>query len=166
MTNKFIYIKAITLNSRFICLLILAYFVMSIFCVSAWADKEIPIELPKTEGSKNFDLEIGQINSQGVNLFKQNNYDQAVSKFNKAVNLANQLRSPGKGILYYNLALSLHESGKNKQAVKSFYSARRFARGNERILKSELLKLYECGLNPSVLCEAKVPLSMNIEGSN
>jgi tetratricopeptide (TPR) repeat protein len=139
---------------------------MSMFCVSAWADKETPIDLPKTEGSKNFDLEIGQINSDGVNLFNQKNYDQAVAKFNKAVNLANQLRSPGKGILYYNLALSLHESGNNEQAVKSFYSARRFARGNERILKSQLLKLYECGLNPSVLCETKVPLSMNIEGSD
>ena len=166
MMNKCNYIQAQTLNRRFMCVLFLTYFVVSIFSVSAWAEIETPIELPKTEGSKNFDLEIGQINSQGVNLFKQKDFEQAVAKFNKAVNLANQLRSPGKGILYYNLALSLHESGQNEQAVKSFYSARRFARGNERILRSELLKLYECGLNPSVICEEKVPLSMNIEGSH
>ncbi len=145
---------------------ILVMFVLLMFCVSSWAVDEVPIELPKTEGSKNFDLEIGQINSKGVKLFKQKSYGQAIDKFNKAINLANQLRSPGKGILYYNHALSSHKSGLHNKAVKSFYSARRFARGNPTILKSKLLKIYECGLNPSVPCKEKVPLSLNIEGSN
>ena len=50
--------------------------------MSAWVVDEISIELPKTEGSKNFDLEIGQINSKGVKLFKQKSYGQAIDKFN------------------------------------------------------------------------------------
>ena len=90
----------------------------------------------------------------------------AAEHFKKAVNLAQQLRDPSQGILYFNLALSLHELGSHEEATKQFYSARRFARGNSKILESALLKMHECGFNPSISCEGELPLSMNIDGSH
>ena len=152
------------LSSYLTGLLILAYFILLQTHVSAWTIQEVPIELPKKEGSINFDLEIGGINSYGLKLFKQKNYVGAADKFYKALELAKQLRAPSKGILYYNLALSLYNSGKHQEAIRSFYSARKFARGNKKILNSELLKLYKCGFNPSATCEEKLPLSMSMEG--
>ena len=170
MNNSHIYYKKTPVIQLGPYILIVILFCMSFSFSLVWAiqetSQETPMELPKTEGSKNFDLEIGQINSEGIKLFDLKKYSQAVDKFNKAINLANQLRSPGKGILYYNHALSAHEYGEHEKAIKSFLSSRRFARGNEIILNSKILKLYECGLNPSVACENEIPLSLNIEGSH
>ena len=139
---------------------------LMIFIGPAWSENEIPIQLPKVEGSKSFDLEIDQINGQGIKLYQQGHFEKAIEHFKKALNLAQQLRDPSQGILYYNLALSFHQTGQHEEANKQFYSARRLARGNKRILKSELLKMHDCGLNPSMPCEKKVPHQMNIEGSN
>jgi len=145
------------------------YFLSFMFLFSpfpAFAEQEIPLEIPKAEGSKSFDFEINLINSQGIRYYQQGDYKNAIVLFEKALGLAQQLRDPSRGILHYNLALSLHESGQHEEATKQFYSARRFARGNLKIKESELLKIHDCGLNPSVPCENKVPLEMNIEGSH
>jgi tetratricopeptide (TPR) repeat protein len=170
MNNNYIRYTKIPVIQLWLHTFIITLFFIYLSFSPVWAiqktPNESPIELPKTEGSKNFDLEIGKINSEGIKYFNQKKYGQAVDKFNKAINLANQLRSPGKGILYYNHALSAHEYGEHEKAIKSFLSSRRFARGNENILNSKLLKLYECGLNPSVVCKEKIPLSLNIEGSH
>ncbi|MFT4579410.1 MAG: tetratricopeptide (TPR) repeat protein, partial [Nitrospinales bacterium] len=128
-----------------------------------WATQESPIKLPKVEGSKSFDLEISQINQQGIELFDEGSFETAIEQFKKGMNLAEQLRDPSKGILYFNLALSLHMLGSHEEATKQFYSSQRFARGNPKILDSELLKMHECGFNPSISCDEKVPLSVNIE---
>ncbi len=128
--------------------------------------EETPLALPKSEGSKSFDMEINQINRQGLKLFKQNNFNEAVSQFDKALNLAISLRDPARGILHYNLALTLHHAGNHKEALEQFYEARRWARGYKKILNSKLFKMHECGLNPSVTCETPVPLELNIEGSH
>ena len=146
------------------------YFIFSlIFMLSpfpAFAEQEILLEIPKAEGSKSFDFEVNQINSQGIQLYQQGDYKNAIVLFEKALGLAQQLRDPSRGILHYNLALSLHESGQHEEATKQFYSARRFARGNFKIMESELLKIHDCGLNPSVACKYNIPLEMNIEGSD
>jgi tetratricopeptide (TPR) repeat protein len=118
------------------------------------------------EGSKNFDLEISQINRLAIKTYQQGSFEIAVEHFKKALNLAQQLRAPSQGVLYFNLSLSLHKLGNHEEATKQFYSARRFARGNSKILESALLKMHECGFNPSISCEEKLPLSMNIEGSH
>jgi len=133
-------------------------------CGPVWSETEGPLKFPKVEGSKSFDLEISQINSLAIKKYKQGLFEKAGEHFKKALNLAKQLRDPSQGILYFNLSLSLHKLGNHEEATKQFYSARRFARGNPKILESELLKMHECGLNPSIPCEKKVPLSMNIEG--
>ena len=93
-------------------------------------------------------------------------FSKAAKQFKKAVNLSRQLRDPSQGILHFNLSLSLHKKGNHEEATKHFYSARRFARGNPKILESELLKMHECGFNPSISCDKKIPLPMSIEGSH
>jgi tetratricopeptide (TPR) repeat protein len=142
----------------------LTVFIFMFLCGPVWSETEGPLKFPKVEGSKSFDLEISQINSLAIKKYKQGLFEKAGQHFKKALNLAKQLRDPSQGILYFNLSLSLHKLGNHEEATKQFYSARRFARGNPKILESELLKMHECGLNPSIPCEKKVPLSMNIEG--
>ena len=143
----------------------LTVFIFMFLCGPVWSETEGPLKFPKVEGSKSFDLEISQINSLAIKKYKQGLFEKAGEHFKKALNLAKQLRDPSQGILYFNLSLSLHKLGNHEEATKQFYSARRFARGNPKILESELLKMYECGFNPSISCEKQVPLSMNIEGS-
>ena len=141
-------------------------FLLTTLCIPAWSLTEVPLNLPQVEGSKSFDLEISQINKQAVQNYKMGLFSKAAKQFKKAVNLSRQLRDPSQGILNFNLSLSLHKEGKHEEATKYFYSARRFARGNPKILESELLKMHECGFNPNITCNKKVPLSMNIEGSH
>ena len=146
--------------------LYITIFFLIFLCGPVWSETEGPLKLPRVEGSKSFDLEISQINRLGIKKYQQGLFELAAEHFKKAVNLAQQLRDPSQGILYFNLALSLHKSGHHEKAAKQFYSARRFARGNSKILESELLKMHECGFNPSVSCKEKVPLSINIERSD
>ena len=143
-----------------------AVFLLTLLSAPLWGDTESPLSLPKAEGSKSFDLEISQINRLAIKKYQQGLFEIAAEHFKKAVNLAQQLRDPSQGILYFNLALSLHKLGHHEKAAKQFYAARRFARGNSKILESELLKMHECGFNPSVSCKEKIPLSINIEGSD
>ena len=146
--------------------LYIIFFFLMFLCRPVWSETEGPLKLPKVEGSKSFDLEISQINRLAIKKYQEGLFEMAAEHFKKAVNLAQQLRDPSQGILYFNLALSLHELGSHEEATKQFYSARRFARGNSKILESALLEIHECGFNPSISCEGKLPLSMNIEGSH
>ena len=142
------------------------FFLFTVLCIPVWSETEVPLNLPKMEGSKSFDLEISQINREAIKNYQMDLFSKAVKQFKKAVNLSQQLRDPSQGILHFNLSLSLHKKGNHEEATKHFYSARRFARGNPKILESELLKMHECGFNPSISCDKKIPLPMNIEGSH
>jgi tetratricopeptide (TPR) repeat protein len=153
---------ALTLTYTSLILILL----LTLLCGLVWGTNETPLKLPKAEGSKSFDLEIDITNRSGINEYKKGEYQKAMENFKKAVNLAKRLRDPSRGILYYNLALSLHHLANHEEAFKQFYTARQYARGNQKILNSKLLKMHECGLNPSVTCDGKVPLPMNIEGSH
>jgi len=141
-------------------------FLLMFLCGPVWSEPEGPLKLPKVEGSKSFDLEISQINSLAIKKYQQGLFENAAENFKKALTLAQQLRDPSQGILHFNLSLSLHKSGNHEEATEQFYAAQRFARGNPKILESELLKMHECGFNPSVSCKEKIPLSINIEGSD
>jgi len=114
---------------------------------------ESPLAIPKIEGSKSFDLEISQINNQGIKKYKQGHFIDAVEQFKKGLALSQQLRDPSQGILLYNLSLSLHKSEKHEDAAKQFSSAKKFARGNAKILKSKLLSMHECRFNSVNSCE-------------
>jgi tetratricopeptide (TPR) repeat protein len=130
------------------------------------AGQEVPLEIPKIEGSKSFDFEVAQFNEKGNQLYQQGEFEQAIDQFKKALKLAEQFRDPSLGILHFNYALSLHHLGNHKEALKEFNQARKFARQNKMILESQLLRMHECGLNPSITCDEKVPLELNIEGSH
>ena len=125
-------------NSLYITIIFLIF-----LCGPVWSETEGPLKLPKVEGSKSFDLEISQINRLAIKKYQQGLFELAAEHFKKAVNLAQELRDPSQGILYFNLALSLHKLGHHEKAAKQFYSAGRFARGNSKILESELLKTHE-----------------------
>ena len=119
-----------------------AIFLLMALCAPVWSETEVPIKLPKVEGSKSFDLEISQINSQAIKKYQQGFYKESAENFKKAVYLARQLRDPSRGIIYYNLSLSLHKLGLHEESAKQFQLARKFARGNPKILNSELLKMF------------------------
>ena len=142
------------------------FFLFTVLCIPVWSETEVPLNLPQVEGSKSFDLEVSQIYREAIKNYQMGLFSKAVTQFKKAVNLSRQLRDPSQGILHFNLSLSLHKEGEHEEATKHFYSARRFARGNPKILESELLKMHECGFNPSISCDKKIPLPMNIEGSH
>jgi len=100
------------------------------------------IELPRTEGSKNFDMEINNLNNMGIKHHSLNELSQADENLKKATNLAQQLRDPSLGVTSFNRALVLHQLHKKKEAEKYFTIAKRYARGDTRILNSQLLKNY------------------------
>jgi tetratricopeptide (TPR) repeat protein len=100
------------------------------------------IGLPRTEGSKSFDMEINQLNNIGIKHYSLKELDKAAEKLKKATNLAQQLRDPSLGIISFNRALVLHHLHKNKEATNYFTLAKRYARGDIRILNSQILKNY------------------------
>jgi len=100
------------------------------------------IGLPRTEGSKSFDMEINQLNNIGIKYYSLKELDKAEEKLKKATNLAQQLRDPSLGVIAFNRALVLHHLHKNKEAIKYFTLAKRYARGDIRILNSQILNDY------------------------
>ena len=100
------------------------------------------IGLPRTEGSKSFDMEINQLNNIGIKHYSLKELDKAEEKLKKATNLAQQFRDPSLGVIAFNRALVLHHLHKNKDAIKYFTLAKRYARGDIRILNSQILKNY------------------------
>ena len=132
----------------------------------ALAGEEWPIPLPKSEGSKSFDLEISIANDKGIRLFKSGTFDAARESFSKAESLARQFRDPGLGMVSYNLALTLHKLNFHEDAVEAFAIAKKNARGSRLILDSSLLRMHECGFNPSIPCEDQPSADMHIEGSH
>ena len=105
------------------------------------------IGLLRTEGSKNFDMEINSLNSLGIKQHSLNELERAEESLRKATNLARQLRDPSLGVTSFNRALVLHRLNKDKEARKYFAVAKRYARGDSRILNSQLLMSYTNSTN-------------------
>ena len=108
--------------------------------ISSFAEKLIG--LPRTEGSKSFDMEINQLNNIGIKHHSLNELDRADESLRKASNLAQQLRDPSLGVTSFNRAIISHQLGKKKDALKYFNLAKKYARGNLRILNTKLLESY------------------------
>ena len=111
-------------------------FILTPISIPANTGLEIPIVLPKTEGSKNFDLEISIANQNGINQYNSKSFNEARMFFKKAQSLAKQFRDPGLGIVSFNLGLTLHKLNLHENAVKAFLIAKKYARGNDSILNS------------------------------
>ena len=101
-------------NIHFVCILAILYLLSPIVVL---AEQEVPLEIPKMEGSKSFDSEIGQLNNKGIHLYQQRNFKQAGDQFKKALNLAEQFRDPSQGIMHFNYALSMHHLGNPGDSV-------------------------------------------------
>lgn len=123
------------INSSVILFLILLSLPITLFA-------ENLIGLPRTEGSKSFDMEINQLNNIGIKYYSLKELNKAEEQLNKATNLAQQLRDPSLGVIAFNRAIVLHHLHKNKEATKYFTLAKKFARGDIRILNSQILKKY------------------------
>ena len=78
-------------------LILYMFLLILLASVSVQADSELetPIALPKTEGSKNFALEISMINQKGIQQYKSKLFDDARESFKKAKSLGS------KSILIY-----------------------------------------------------------------
>ena len=124
------------------------------------------ISLPKSEGSKSFDLEISTANESGIRLFELGSFDAAREKFSKAAALAQQFRDPGLGVVLFNLGLTFHKLKLHENAGKAFATAKKYAIGNREILDSRFIRFYECLSNPSISCKEQPPPSIHTEGSN
>ena len=145
---------------------ILLILILGLPAVQTVTGEESPISLPKSEGSKSFDLEISTANENGIRLFELGNFDAARENFSKAVAIAQQFRDPGLGVVSFNLGLTLHKLELHESTIKAFATAKKYARGNRLILDSRLIRFHECGFNPSISCKGQPTPSMHIEGSN
>ena len=73
---KFQYKKVMLLCSMF--------FLFTVLCIPVWSETEVPLNLPKMEGSKSFDLEISQINREAIKNYQMDLFSKAVKQFKKA----------------------------------------------------------------------------------
>jgi hypothetical protein len=99
-------------------------------------------------------------------FFNRQNYVEAVIFFKEGLKLIKSIKDQKRGIVSFNIALTLHNMRNYKEANTYFYFARKYAQGNMTILESKLLHQYECGLNPNIPCKEPPPLELNIEGSH
>ena len=122
------------------------FFLVIIFTVILGSPMHLSAEeligLPRTEGSKSFDMEINNLNNIGIKHYSLNELEHAEKSLKKATNLAQQLRDPSLGVTSFNRAIVLHQLHKSKEASKYFFIAKRYARSDSRILNSQLLKNY------------------------
>ncbi len=73
-------------------------------------------------------------NDYGIEHYKAGRYLEALLQFNQA-NFADS----SSGEIYFNLGLAYYQEGKIEKAIKSFRKARQLAKGNPKILNSNLL---------------------------
>ncbi len=73
-------------------------------------------------------------NEEGISHYKEGHYDIALNHFQEAEKL-----DPAIGEIHFNEALAQDKMGKHGEATNHFKTARENAKGNEKILKSEIL---------------------------
>jgi len=73
-------------------------------------------------------------NKEGIFNYKQGYYEDALKHFQMASKVDSSV-----GESHYNEALCLDKLGKHGEATNHFYAARKYAKGNPAILKSQIL---------------------------
>jgi Flp pilus assembly protein TadD len=76
-------------------------------------------------------------NEEGISHYNQGHYDVALKYFQMASSIAS-----GVGEAHYNEALCLDKLGRHGDATNHFYAASENSRGNEAILKSDILNAH------------------------
>ena len=78
--------------------------------------------------------EANKHNKEGISHYNQGHYDVALKHFHMASEI-----DPRIGESHYNEAISLDALGRHGEATNHFYVARKYAKGNSKILGSRIL---------------------------
>jgi len=117
------------LSLRFKCMLILALALITSACAKL---EEFPLILPvASEPSATLH------NERGIAEFKKGNYLEASLHFNQALTAD---RTTGE--IHFNMGLALHMRGEHDRAREHLREAVKYAKGDEKILNSALVKSY------------------------
>ena len=93
--------------------------------------------------------------------YKKKKFDQALKHF-----LVASIVDRKKGVIFYNLGLTLHQLGNHLEAAKHFQWALKLSPNNKIISESKLLIEHNCNKNPKIPCNLKKPKKHQIEGSD
>ena len=78
--------------------------------------------------------EANKHNEEGISHYNQGHYEIALKHFHMASKI-----DPWIGETHYNEAISLDALGRHGEATTHFYVARKYAKGNSKILGSRIL---------------------------
>ena len=112
---------------------VLAAFLFVFLSAPVFAD-EAALKFPMREGSN---AEAQKHNAEGISHYNQGHYDVALKHFQTASSIDSNV-----GEAHYNQALCLDKLGRHGDATNHFYAARKYAHGNEAILKSGILNAH------------------------
>jgi Flp pilus assembly protein TadD len=73
-------------------------------------------------------------NDLGIKYYQAGRYLEALLQFSQA-----NFADPTSAEIHFNLGLAYLQEGRNKKAIKNFIQARKLARGNSKILRSQNL---------------------------
>tara|TARA_B110000438_G_scaffold251580_1_gene256087 strand:- start:1048 stop:1527 length:480 start_codon:yes stop_codon:yes gene_type:complete len=142
------------MNMKFI----LKIVVFLVFVTVSPLSGEETLDLPAIEGSHSVGNDQ---NNLGMNAYKKKKFDQALKHFQVA-----SIVDRKKGVIFFNLALTLHQLEKHLEAAKHFQWALKLSPNNKNISDSELLKEHHCENNPKIPCNLGKPEKHKIEGSD
>jgi tetratricopeptide (TPR) repeat protein len=120
---------------------ILTLFTIILFSPSVFAGQAI------TTNNKPINLEpqtIGDYNNRGVAYSKKDQYNLAITDFNKAIEL-NPQWAEGYYESYYEKAYSLGHLGKNKAAIDCFYKFLQYAKADNPRREQAKQQIIELG---------------------
>ena len=142
------------MNMKFI--LNIAVFLVFLTVIPLFGEETL--DLPAIEGSHSVGNDQ---NNLGMNAYKKKKFDQALKHFQVA-----SIVDRKKGVIFFNLALTLHQLEKHLEAAKHFQWALKLSPNNKNISDSELLKEHHCENNPKIPCNLGKPEKHKIEGSD
>ncbi|MEC8957715.1 MAG: tetratricopeptide repeat protein [Nitrospinota bacterium] len=106
-----------------------------LFLSSIAACASAPDPALKLPGGAN--AEANKHNEEGISHYNQGHYDVALKHFHMASEI-----DPRIGESHYNEAISLDALGRHGDATNHFFVARKYAKGNLKILESVILNAH------------------------
>ena len=106
-----------------------------LFLSSIAACASAPDPTLKLPGGAN--AEANKHNEEGISHYNQGHYDVALKHFHMASEI-----DPRIGESHYNEAISLDALGRHGDATNHFFVARKYAKGNPKILESVILNAH------------------------
>ena len=132
--------------------------IVLIFVTASPLFGEGTLNIPAIEGSHSVGNDQ---NNLGMIAYKKKKFNQALKHFQVA-----SIVDRKKGVIFYNLGLTLHQLGNHLEAAKHFQWALKLSPNNKNISDSALLREHHCDNNPKVPCNLTKPEKHKIEGSD